>query len=177
MNQAEKTRLIDNTTHSNSYVVQAALTALGTLAQTDPDVRAAALRNTTHSSWHVVQAALTALGTLAQTDPDVRAAALKVLPEVRADYYEILSKSPHEIPALCSALREGRVDGTTYHGDCGCLLTTLALARGLRYDQLPGITPNSSRPSERFFMKIEKGDTPSTNGFAMLAVLWAEAFE
>jgi hypothetical protein len=64
-----------------------------------------------------------------------------------------------------------------FNGECGCLLATLATARGLRYDKIPGLEPNSARPSERFYLLISKGDTPETSWAAAMADQWAAEFE
>ncbi len=78
------------------------------------------------------------------------------------------------MPALIDALKNGRVSGSTYDGDCSCLVGTIATARGCSYGEIETLKPNSSRPAERFFLGINKGDTPETNQFSALAVQWCQ---
>ena len=96
------------------------------------------------------------------------------LTPIRDDYYAVLSSAPAEVPALIAALKEGRVNGSTYSGACACLLGTLANARQCAYTAIPGLTPNSQRPAERFFLLIRFGDTPATSQAAQIACGWAE---
>ena len=96
------------------------------------------------------------------------------LQPIRDDVWAVLSAAPAEVPALISALKNGKVDGSTYEGDCCCLVGTIANAKGCGYGEIDGITPDSTRPAERFFMGISKGDTPDTSQFSALALQWAE---
>ena len=95
------------------------------------------------------------------------------LQPIRADFRAVLQAAPVEVPALLSALRDGRVDGSTYEGECACLVGTIGNARNCRYDAIPGLRPDSSRPAERFFLGIAKGDTPATNQVSSIAEEWA----
>src|SRR5690606_8291282 len=82
---------------------------------------------------------------------------------------EILSRAPDEVPGLLAALRDGRVDGSVYTGECACLVGTSANLRGVEVDELAGIKPDSTRPAERWFMRISRGDTPLTNASSAYA--------
>ena len=95
------------------------------------------------------------------------------LQPIRADFYDVLSHAGREVPALIDALKNGRVDGSTYTGACACLVGTIANVRGVYYGQ---IEHDSHRPIERFFMGIKEGDTPETNPASKIAVEWAEAW-
>jgi hypothetical protein len=88
----------------------------------------------------------------------------------------ILLHAKGEIPGLLSALKEGRVDGSVYEGDCACLVGTLANVRGCNYRELPGIKPDISCPAESWFMGIHKGDSPETSNISKLTVEWIEEF-
>jgi len=109
------------------------------------------------------------------SDANLRDANLRganLLP-VRDDIWAVLSSAPREVPALIDALKAGRVDGSTYAGECSCLVGTIATARGnVSVDSLGSLKPNSSRPAERFFLGISKGDTPETSQFSKLALDW-----
>jgi hypothetical protein len=96
------------------------------------------------------------------------------LTPIRDDLWAVLSASPHEVPALRDALATGKVDGSTYRGQCACLVGTLANARGCNEKEIPGLLPNSSRPAEVFFFAIKRGDTPETNQASKIAMEWVD---
>ena len=79
-----------------------------------------------------------------------------------------------EIPAFRVELVEGRIDGSTYTGDCACLVGTLARIRHCNHDEMPDLKPDSSRPIECFFLAINKGDTPETNPVAAIVLQWLD---
>jgi len=93
---------------------------------------------------------------------------------IRSDYFSILKNAIPEIPALISALKKGRINGSVYEGDCRCLVGTLEAARGTGANTV--IERDSSRPAEKWFLAIPEGHTPKKNAFARLAVEWAEEF-
>ena len=95
------------------------------------------------------------------------------LTPIRDDLWAVLSAAPLEVAGLISAIKDGRIDGSTYQGDCACLVGTISNLRGTNYESLELITPNSSRPIERFFMSIATGDTPETSQFSKLALEWS----
>lgn len=105
------------------------------------------------------------------TDADLTDANLT---PIRDDLWAVLSAAPSEVVGLRAAIAEGRIDGSTYEGDCACLVGTLANVRHVRYDAIPSLRPNSSRPIERFFLAIRKGDTPETSTFSRLALEWTD---
>jgi hypothetical protein len=96
------------------------------------------------------------------------------LTPIRDDFWAVLSAAPKEVPALREALAEGRVDGSSYEGECACLVGTIANVRGVNYASLSGLAPNASRPAERFFMNIRKGDKPETNQSSKIALEWTD---
>ncbi len=100
------------------------------------------------------------------TDADLTRANLT---PIRDDIWAVLSAAPMEADALLLALREGRVDGSQYEGECACLIGTIANARDCNYKDIPVLKPNASRPSERFFLGINQGDTPATNQYSAFA--------
>ena len=99
------------------------------------------------------------------------------LHEFKADVFDILLRAPNEVAALRAALVAGKVDGSVYEGECACLIGTIANARGVsHFDLGDGISPNSSRPAEQWFMQIHEGDTPETNRGSAEAVAWIDEF-
>jgi hypothetical protein len=117
------------------------------------------------------------------SDADLRGAVLRGadlrdadLRGFKYDFFDVLLRAPREVSALRAALVEGRVDGSTYEGPCACLVGTIANARGQSYRQLASISPDSSRPAERWFMGIREGDTPETNQISAIAVAWVDEF-
>jgi uncharacterized protein YjbI with pentapeptide repeats len=95
----------------------------------------------------------------------------------KADLYMTLVAAIPELPGLKKALMEGRINGSQYEGDCACLVGTIANIRHEDYATLKGITADSSRPSERIFLAIKKGDTPENNPIAKIILGWIEEFE
>jgi hypothetical protein len=94
------------------------------------------------------------------------------LDEIQADFYDVLASAPVEVPGLLAALREGRVDGSTYQGECACLVGTIANVRGVNYREIPTLVPDSSRLAESWFLGIRKGATPENNAMARIAEQW-----
>jgi hypothetical protein len=82
----------------------------------------------------------------------------------RADYWSILDQAPGEVEGLRQAIEDGRINGSVYNdGECGCLNGTLAILRGTDIEGLreqTGIVASGSRPAERWFIDIVKGDKP-----------------
>jgi hypothetical protein len=95
----------------------------------------------------------------------------------KADMWITLAQNRAEVSGLIKALREGRVDGSQYEGECACLVGTIANVKGTSYAALDY---DSDNPAERWFMMIRKGDKPeddSGGGFAAQKALeWAEEF-
>ena len=109
-------------------------------------------------------------------DADLRGADLRDadLRSFKADLWMTLTQYQAEIPGLIKAIREGRIDGSRYSGECACLVGTIANVKKVSADTLP---QNSNDPAERWFLMIHKGDKPgddSGGGFAAkMALEWA----
>lgn len=92
----------------------------------------------------------------------------------KADLWMTLTQNRREVPALISALRDGRVDGSTYEGECACLVGTIANAKSVNYDVFDH---SASNPAEQWFAMIRKGDKPeddSAGDFASkMALEWS----
>ena len=116
-------------------------------------------------------------------EADLRGANLRGanLRDVREDMIAEILKLPNELEYLRLALIEGRVDGSTYQGDCACLAGTLANAKGIANYSGDEIASNgapfiadSNSLRETFFLSIRKGDTPETNPAAKIALKWVD---
>ena len=113
------------------------------------------------------------------SDADLSGANLRGanLRSFKADFWAILTTARKEIPGLITAMREGRIDGSTYSGECACLVGTIANVRHVSANTLE---QDSSRPAEQWFLMIKKGDKPgddSSGGFALQQALeWAEEY-
>ena len=77
------------------------------------------------------------------------------------DLKSVLIPNIQEINHLYLSLRDGKIDGSTYQGECSCLSGTLAHGEN-DYNCLPQPivdTRDLYRPIERFFFRIKPGDT------------------
>lgn len=88
-----------------------------------------------------------------------------------------LLAASREVPGLLLALREGRVDGSQYEGECACLVGTIANLRHCKTVDLGSIRPDSNRPSERWFMAIQPGDTPEKSPITKITIEWIEEWQ
>ena len=96
------------------------------------------------------------------------------LTPIRDDIWAVLSAAPAEVPALRSALAEGRINGSVYSGECCCLVGTLGKAHGGNENCIPGLAPNAARPAEMFFLPIRPGQTAETSQHVKLALEWVD---
>jgi len=94
------------------------------------------------------------------------------LSDVRDDIFAVLSGAPAEAQAVADALRDGKVNGSAYSGECACLVGTIANKRGCAFDAVPDLTPNSSRPAEKWFLAIHTGDTPENSEVVRITYEW-----
>ena len=86
----------------------------------------------------------------------------------------MLDAAPKEVAGLLAALKAGDVDGSTYEGECACLVGTIANVRGCDFKSLPGLVPNGDRPAEKWFLAIREGDTPRNSQVCAIAAKWVE---
>jgi hypothetical protein len=102
------------------------------------------------------------------------------LSSAKSDFLAEVLRLPNELEFLRHALINGKVDGSTYSGECACLAGTMAHAKGIQYYSGEEITngltfhADASSPRERFFTAISKGDTPKTNGACKIALEWVD---
>lgn len=65
-------------------------------------------------------------------------------------------------------------DGSTYSGECACLVGTIAKVAGCSITNLPGIAPDATRAAERWFLAIRPGDTPENSEVSAITTKWVE---
>lgn len=117
-------------------------------------------------SWAELSEAELSLAELSEAD----------LSEAKKDFFKILSMAEEEIPTLRDKLLNGGVNGSCYEGECCCLVGTIANARGCAFNAVEGLTPDSHRPAERWFLVIRKGDTPENNPVCEITVGWIDEY-
>lgn len=71
---------------------------------------------------------------------------------------------------------EGRIDGSTYSGDCACLFGTIANVAECEIGELPFAKADQTRPIERFFMGIKPGDNPENSEISKIVLGWLDQF-
>jgi hypothetical protein len=98
------------------------------------------------------------------------------LSDAKEDLYKILDSAPNEVEGVLKALQEGRVNGSTYSGECACLVGTIANIRNCDYRELGVIEPNIDRPAERWFMAIRTGDTPENHPITKITAEWVQEY-
>ncbi len=99
------------------------------------------------------------------------------LDDIKKDFFDVLSSAKNEVAGLKKALIDGKVNGSTYTGECACLVGTIANVKGCSYQAIDGIRPDSNRPAEKWFYAIQTGDTPENNQVCKIVVSWIEEFE
>lgn len=83
----------------------------------------------------------------------------------------------HEVKYLKQSLIDGKINGSSYTGDCCCFVGTIAKGADCKYDALIALKPDSGSDTERWFLGINEGDTPETNEVAKITLMWIEEFE
>ena len=83
----------------------------------------------------------------------------------------MLDAAHAEAPALLTALREGRIDGQTYTGECACLVGTIAKARGCDVHDIAGLKMDAKRPAERWFLAI-RPEMPLSHPIVAITEKW-----
>ena len=106
-------------------------------------------------------------------DADLRYANLTI---IKTDFFKILTAAKNEATYLYKSLHEGKINGSTYQGECACLVGTIANARDVDYRRLLDIEVDSGRPAEKWFLSIREGDTPKNNPVSQIVSEWTEEF-
>jgi hypothetical protein len=103
------------------------------------------------------------------------------LNHIKADLIWQILKAPRELENLAIAIKQGRIDGSTYSGTCCCLAGTIAASCGVDIGSVRSIPigdlmipKDADSPREVWFANIRPGDTPETNQCSKLAFEWVE---
>ncbi len=119
-------------------------------------------------------------------DSDLRGSNLRDsdLTPIKIDFWDVLLHGYKEVEHLKKSVLEGRINGSTYDGECACLSGTLlnaaTLNNGTQEPERKKLIMNcrdSSRPIERFFLGINIGDTPENSQFSKIVYDWIIEFE
>lgn len=94
---------------------------------------------------------------------------------VKEDFTSKLLVLKPEVSGLYKAVMDGRIDGSTYTGECACFVGTIANNMGVNRSEI-GISPDSESLTEKFFLAIAKGDTPENNPASLVIKDWLEEF-
>ena len=99
------------------------------------------------------------------------------LSSIIEDFYKVLYAAKNEVAGLYDSLIRGKINGSQYKGECACLVGTIANARKEDPESLSiNLRPNASREAEKWFLGIQKGDTPQSNVISKLTCEWVEKF-
>jgi hypothetical protein len=91
------------------------------------------------------------------------------------DLWAVLLKQKNEAAGVLESLNAGKIDGSTYFGECACLVGTIANIKKCTKDDLI-VKPDASRPAEKWFTMIKPGMTPKNNSTAKITAEWIEEF-
>jgi hypothetical protein len=99
------------------------------------------------------------------------------LTNIKADFLTKLELAKNEVLGLYDYLMKGRIDGSLYEGECACFCGTVANIRHEEYDKMSNnLKPDSDSPTEKWFMSINKGDTPDSNQVSAITAGWMREF-
>jgi hypothetical protein len=96
---------------------------------------------------------------------------------IKNDFWSKLLKLKHEIPAFKEKIKEGKINGSCYEGECCCFVGSFANIRNVNYKSLEGVYPDSRSPTERWFLAFKEGDTPENSQVSKITMEWIEEFE
>ena len=100
---------------------------------------------------------------------DLRSANLRIF---KHDTWAVLAYAKNEVPNLIKAIKDGKIDGSCYEGECCCLCGTLEKGLGHKIN-----IRDMSSPAEKWFSMIKEGDTPENNQASKLALEWIEEWQ
>jgi hypothetical protein len=106
------------------------------------------------------------------------------LEPIKVDFFVVLLHGLPEIEFLKQNIISGKIDGSTYNGECACLSGTLyngaTVHNGIYEADIKNkilACRDAGRPIEVFFAGIRPGDTPENSQFSKIALEWLEEFD
>lgn len=138
---------------------------------TDADLRGANLENADLGGANLTRANLDGanLESADLTNAD--------LDTFKKDFFDVLLRAIPEIENLKNALINGKINGSTYAGECACLCGTLEKSNIEEISERIASLRDAERPIEVFFTLLKPGDTPENNYAAKVVMEWIEEFE
>ena len=100
---------------------------------------------------------------------------------IRSDLIAEVLALPGELENLAAQIIAGKIDGSSYSGECACLAGTIAKHRNEDVNDGDEMRDNacvfhvdSSSPRERWFMAIRPGDTPENSQVSKITLEWVQ---
>ena len=100
----------------------------------------------------------------------------ELMVSARKEVLRLLEFFPESASGLRLALVEGRVEGSTYYGECSCIKGTIRKLMNVKWMEDIGLVQDPESPAELWFLGIRKGDTDKDNPYSFLAVQWIDEF-
>ena len=100
----------------------------------------------------------------------------KTLRNFKHDFWGVLIRYKNEVPALIEHIKNGKINGSCYSGECCCLMGTFAKIKNLNIEDNQFSIKDASSPAEQWFTMIKPGDTPENNYASKMALKWIEEF-
>jgi hypothetical protein len=92
------------------------------------------------------------------------------------DLWGILIRYKNEVPELVNYIKQGKIDGSCYSGECSCLMGTFATIKNADIEDNKFSIKDAKSPAEQWFAMIKPGNTPENNFASKMALQWIEEF-
>jgi hypothetical protein len=92
------------------------------------------------------------------------------------DLWGILIRYKNEVPELVNYIKQGKIDGSCYSGECSCLMGTFAKIKNADIKDNEFSIKDVRSPAEQWFAMIKPGNTPENNFASKMALEWIEEF-
>lgn len=92
------------------------------------------------------------------------------------DLWGILIRYKNEVPELVNYIKQGKIDGSCYSGECSCLMGTFAKIKNADIEDNEFSIKDDRSPAEQWFVMIKPGNTPENNFASKMALEWIEEF-
>lgn len=95
-------------------------------------------------------------------------------PRAQADLEDVLRENRDIASGFRERIVAGKVDGTSYTGECCCVLGHFSQERRVPHNMTPGWKPYN--PIEQFINNIREGDTPENSPWSAKLLEWTDGF-